>query len=78
MLSIADIVIAAVLCHILIPGWEDELNDESVHICLNGSLWFSMFLWKPGPGLAELALKSGPAVGAEHSGKEKYLVLSST
>lgn len=78
MLSIADVITAVGLFHFIIPGWEDELNDESVHICLNGSLCFSMFLWKPGPGLAELALKFGPAVGAERSEKEKKLALSST
>lgn len=66
------------ICHFIVPGWEDELNDESVHICHDGSLQISMFLWKPGPGLAELALKSGPNVGAEHSEKEKKLALSST
>lgn len=59
------------LGHFINPGWEDELNDESAHICHDGSLWISVFLWKPGPGLAELALKSGPIMGAEHSEKEK-------
>lgn len=77
LLSIADVITAILLCHFIIPGWEDELSDESVHICHDGSLRLSAFLWKPGPGLAELALKSGPVVGAEHSEKEKKLALSS-
>jgi len=66
------------LCHFIIPGWEDELNDVSVNICHDGSFQISVFLWKLGPGLAELALNSGPIVGAEHSKKEKSLALSST
>lgn len=78
LLSIADVFNAILLCHFIIPGWEDELKDESVHICHDGSLWISMFLWKPGASLAELALKSGPIVGAEHSEKGKKLALSST
>lgn len=55
LLSIADVVAAAALCHFIVPGWEDELNDESARICHDGSLQIAMFLWKPGPGLAELA-----------------------
>lgn len=55
LLSIADVVAAAALSHFIIPGWEDELNDGSVHVCHHGSLQIAVFLWKPGPGLAELA-----------------------
>lgn len=74
LLSIADVAAAAAaLCHFIVPGWEDELNDESVHICHHGSLQIALFLWKPGPGLAELA----PPWVLSTRNREKKLALGS-